>query len=578
MTSRQLYFRLLGYFKPYIGVAILTVFMMAVTGGVEAAMVRFLKEIVDGFADLAAGTQSLWWWPSILFVVALIRLVTGYGYEYLSNWLSAKITHDVRGEMFTHLMHLPTPVYDKASVGELLSRVTYDVNGITSAGLNVITVIVRDGIMAIGLLAILFYTDWQLAIFCALLIPGVGFSMQLVGARQRRLSLETQTSMGTLARILNESLGGQRVVKVFTAQSHEIERFGRTNQLLRRLTIKRAVTTAFNSGFNLFLVAIAIALIVYFAGVRAQAGSLTAGDFVSFMTAMLLLQQPIKKLTLINDQLQKGLAAAQTVFGLLDQPLEKDLGTRSIARAQGHLVLQNVGFAYQDDGEDVLKDIELEIQPGQTVAFVGRSGSGKSTLINLIARFYHGHRGQILLDGVSIHDYRMLDYRRQFALVSQDVTLFNETVAANIAYADPKPDIARVRAAAQAAFADQFIMNLPQGYDEILGEDGVRLSGGQRQRMAIARAIYRDAPILMLDEATSALDTESERMVQAALENLMKDRTTLVIAHRLSTIEHADRIVVMDHGRMVECGSHFELIQKNGLYAAMHSAQFVDVE
>ena len=571
---RALYFRILAYFKPYKGVAVFAVVLMAAAGGIEALMVKLLKDIVDGFADIAAGIQPLWWMPAILFAVAVARLFSGYGYEYASTWLSARVTHDVRGEMFDRLVRLPTSVYDKSSVGELLSRVTYDVNGIMDAGLNVITVLVRDGVMTLGLLAILIYTDWKLALFCALLIPGIGFSMRLVAKRQRRLSLMTQDTMGTLARILNESLGGHRVVKIFTGQTYEIDRFGKVNQMLRRLTLKRALTTALNSGVNLFLVAVTIALIVFFAGMRAQEGGLTAGDFVSFMGAMLLLQQPIKNLIRINDQLHRGLAAAQTVFALLDQPVERDAGTRAIQRAQGRITLNRVGFRYVEDAAPVLDAIDLDIQPGETVAFVGPSGSGKTTLLNLIARFYHGHDGEIRLDGVSIHDYRLADYRRQFALVSQDVTLFNDTVAANIAYADPNPDPERIRAAARAAYAADFIEKLPNGYDEMLGEDGIRLSGGQRQRLAIARALYRDAPILMLDEATSALDSESERMVQAALDNLMRDRTTLVIAHRLSTIEQADRIVVMHQGRIVEIGNHAELIQRDGLYAAMHAAQF----
>jgi subfamily B ATP-binding cassette protein MsbA len=347
---------------------------------------------------------------------------------------------------------------------------------------------------------------------------------------------------------------------------------------VRRLTLKRAATTAINSGFNLFVIAVTIALIVYFAGIRAQQGMLTAGAFVSFMGAMLLLQQPVKSLTRINEQLHRGLAAAQSVFALLDQPVEEDRGDLVIDRARGDIGLCQLGFAYREDTPPALREIDLDIQSGQTVAFVGQSGSGKTTLVNLIARFYGGYTGEIRLDGVPIERYRLEDYRRQFAMVGQEVTLFNDTVTANIAYADPAPDPARVHTAAEAAFASGFIEKLPARYDEVLGEAGVRLSGGQRQRLAIARAIYRDAPILILDEATSALDTESERMVQAALDNLMRDRTTLVIAHRLSTIEKADRIVVMHQGRIVESGTHAELLAKGGYYSAMHAVQFQQPE
>ena len=444
------------------------------------------------------------------------------------------------------------------------------------AGLQVITVVVKDGVLAISLLAILLYTDWQLAMFCALLLPGVAFSMKVVGRRQRRLSLQTQDSMGMLARILDESLGGHRVVKIFNGQGYEARRFSRTNQQVRRLTVKRAATTALNSGINLFMVAITIALIVYFAGVRTQAGALTAGDFVSFMGAMLLLQQPVKSLTKVNDSLHRGLAAAQTVFALIDQPIEPDHGQRPIERARGDIDIRALRFAYGAELAPALQDIDLHIRAGETVAFVGQSGSGKTTLVNLIARFYSGHDGDILLDGTPIADYRLHDYRQQLAMVGQDVVLFNDTVTANIAYADSNPDPARVRAAAEAAFAADFIAQLPKGYDEVLGEEGARLSGGQRQRLAIARALYRDAPVLILDEATSALDTESERMVQAALDNLMRDRSTLVIAHRLSTIEKADRIVVMHQGRIIESGTHDALMARKGAYAAMHAVQFVE--
>ena len=575
-SSGQLYLRLLRYFLPYRGIAVFTVILMAAAGGVDALMIKLLKELIDRFESLANGSMALWVMPAVLLAVGLTRMLTSYGYEYASSWLSSRITHDVRAEMYERLLRLPVSTYDRASVGELLSRVTYDVNQIMEAGLQVITVVVKDGVLAISLLAILLYTDWQLAMFCALLLPGVAFSMKVVGRRQRRLSLQTQDSMGMLARILDESLGGHRVVKIFNGQGYEARRFSRTNQQVRRLTVKRAATTALNSGINLFMVAITIALIVYFAGVRTQAGALTAGDFVSFMGAMLLLQQPVKSLTKINDSLHRGLAAAQTVFALIDQPIEPDHGQHPIERARGDIDIRALRFAYGTDLAPALQDIDLHIRAGETVAFVGQSGSGKTTLVNLIARFYSGHDGDILLDGTPIADYRLHDYRQQLAMVGQDVVLFNDTVTANIAYADSNPDPARVRAAAEAAFAADFIAQLPKGYDEVLGEEGARLSGGQRQRLAIARALYRDAPVLILDEATSALDTESERMVQAALDNLMRDRSTLVIAHRLSTIEKADRIVVMHQGRIVESGTHDALMARKGAYAAMHAVQFVE--
>ena len=574
MNSSQLYFRLLSYFKPYRSIVVLTLVLMAVSGGVEAVLIRLLKYLIDGFADMAAGTVELWLMPSVLFGVGMLRMIASYGYEYSGVWLSSRITHDVRREMFDRLLKMPSSTYDKSSVGELLSRVTYDVNGIMDAGLQVVGVLVRDGVLVLGLLVVLFWTDWRLALFCALLIPGVGLSMRLVAKRQRRLSMETQDSMGILARILNETLSSHKVVKMFSGWGYETGRFGTVNQRVRRLAVKRAGTTALNSGLNLFLVAVVIALIVYYAGVRAQEGAITAGAFVSFMGAMLMLQQPIKNLTRVNDQLSRGLAAAQSVFALIDQAVEADHGETRMARAQGALSIRNLSFRYLDDQPPALSNVSLEIQPGETVAFVGHSGSGKTTLFNLIARFYDNYEGEIVLDGHPVQTLLLSDYRKQIAWVSQDVTLFNDTVIANIAYAETAPDFHKVEQAAQMAYASGFIEALPKKYEEMLGEDGTRLSGGQRQRLAIARALYRDAPILMLDEATSALDTESERMVQAAVENLMSHRTTLVIAHRLSTIENADRIVVMQGGRVVEVGNHATLLAKGGLYAAMHAAQF----
>ena len=572
--TRVLYARLLRYFRPYGWIVAVSVLFMALAGGVEALMVRLLKDLIDSFDSLAAGTQPLWIIPTVILALGLARMITAYGYEYTSAWLSARVTHDIREELFERLLRLPVATYDHSSVGVLMSRVTYDVNQIMDAGLKVITVLVRDGVLALGLIAILLWTDWQLALFCALLIPGMALSMRLVARRQRRLAHETQDTMGNLTGILDESLGGHRVVKIFNGQRYEAGRFSRSNQKVRRLTLKRAATTAINSGFNLFIIAVTIALIVYFAGIRAQEGILTAGAFVSFMGAMLLLQQPVKSLTRINEQLHRGLAAAHSVFILLDMPVEHDTGQLPLERARGAIGIHGLGFSYLEDAPPALRDIDLEIQPGETVAFVGQSGSGKTTLVNLIARFYAGYTGEIQLDGVPVQQYRLEDYRRQFAMVGQEVTLFNDTVTANIAYADPEPDSARVRAAAEAAFASEFIGQLPAGYQEMLGEAGVRLSGGQRQRLAIARALYRDAPVLILDEATSALDTESERMVQAALDNLMRDRTTLVIAHRLSTIEKADRIVVMHQGRIVELGTHAELLARGGYYQAMHAVQF----
>lgn len=577
MTSRALYFRILSYFRPYAAIAVLALVFTAVAGGVDALMVRMLKDLVDGFTALQQGTQSLYYMPAIFFGLAIVRMITNYGSDYLGAWLTSRVLHHLRRDAFSRLIRMPVRFFDQSSTGVLLSRITFDANQMLEAGLNVLTTVIKDGCLAIGLLATMFWTDWKLSLFCIGVIPGVALSIQLVGKRQRRLARETQDTMGEMNRILDESLSGPRIVKIFGGQNYEFDRFEVANNRVRRLLIKRAASSSINSGVTLFLIAIAIAAIVYFAGMRAQAGDLTAGAFISFMGSMLLLQQPVKSLAKVNEQLHRGLAAAESVFAMMDQPVEEETGSVEVERVRGEIDFRNVMFGYGKDCEKkALDGINLRIEQGETVALVGPSGGGKSTLVSLLPRFYEPNAGQILIDGVPLLAYRLENLRRQIALVSQDVVLFNDTVAANIAYGAGEVDMARVRAAAQAAHAIGFIEQMPAGFDEVLGENGVRLSGGQRQRLAIARALYKDAPILILDEATSALDTESERLVQAALENLMQGRTTLVIAHRLSTIENADRIVVLQQGRVVEQGAHAELLATNGLYARMHAVQFAE--
>ncbi len=576
MSSRALYFRILGYINRYRGAAIVSVVAMAVAGGVDAAIMRLLKSIVDGFSSLHSGEQALWVMPAVVFSLGAVRLASSFTYDYLSAWLAARVMEDLRVEVFGRLVRMPTSFYDQSSTGVLLSRVTFDISQIMDAGLSVLTVVVRDSVLALSLLAVMLWTDWQLTLFCLLLLPGAAFSIRVVSKRQRRLSRETQNTMGEMTQILDESLGGHRIIKIFGGRDYEQQRFGTANRHVRHLHVKRSATSALNSGFSVFLISVVIAALIYFAGLRAQEGVLTAGSFISFMGSMMLLQQPIKNLSRINDQLHRGLAAAESVFGMIDQPVEEDTGSLEVARVRGEIDFRSVTFRYGADSPRLALDgVSLKIAPGETVALVGPSGGGKSTLVNLLPRFYEPTAGQILLDGVPLIAYRLDSLRSQIALVSRDVVLFNDTVAANIAYGSAI-DMEKVRAAARAAHALDFIEQMPEGFDALLGENGVRLSGGQRQRLAIARALYKDAPILILDEATSALDTESERLVQAALENLMQGRTTLVIAHRLSTIENADRIVVLQQGRIAETGSHAELLASAGIYARMHAVQFAE--
>ena len=587
--------------RRYGAIVVATLLAVGVASATDVLLIRQLQNVVDAMRDTAtaqvvptsgvmgmlqgwvdrflpaqAGQVDLWVIPATILGLAALRMVSSFSGDYGSVWLSSRVQADLREQMFATIMRLPSRFFDTTTTSLTQSRVAFDASQVSQAGLNVLNVMVRDSVATLGYLILLFSIDVKLALFCMASMPIVAIVVTLAGRRMRHLSKSSQQAVGELTSVLDESIAGQRVVKIFGGQEYEQARFVDVVKRNRQLAVKHAATSAMNSGFIMMLVGITLSSVIYFAMLRAQSGAITPGAFVAFMGALMAMQSPIKNLTKINEPLQRGLAAAESVFGLIDTPLEPDPGTVAPATVQGNLSLQNVNFRYNSDDPDAptaLSNITLDIRAGETVALVGGSGGGKTTLLGLLPRFYDVSSGQILLDGVDLRDYALLALRRQFALVSQDVILFNDTMAANIAYGDPAPDQARIEASARAAYAHDFIMQLPQGYATQAGQNGSRLSGGQRQRLAIARALYKDAPILLLDEATSALDTESERQVQAALEVLMRNRTTIVIAHRLSTIESADRIVVMQGGRLVESGSHAALLQQGGAYARLHASQ-----
>ena len=572
--NARYYKRLLSLAFVHWKIFLISIVGMILVASTDTMIAAYMKPLMDdGFVN--RDMETVRQLPLILVGIFVARVFAMFISMYCISWVGRMVILVLRRKMFERLLLLPTSYYDTATSGEIISKFTFDVEQVANAATKAVTIVVRDTFTVIGLLAWMFYLSASLTLVLLAVGPVIALLVSFVTKKFRKLSKRIQRSIGDVSRIVEESIKAQVVVKVFNGKNHELSQFEKINEQNRRQNMRMIATQALSTPTIRLIVGIGLAFIIYLVTKDDALSIVTPGTFASYMVAITFLFGPVKRLSDVNVELQRGIAAAESVFKLSDLEKETDEGTYTVERATGNITFDHVSFQYSEGKGAALSDINLDIKAGQTIAFVGRSGSGKTTLLSLLPRLYDANEGVISVDGINIRDYTLENLRDQIAFVGQEVVLFNDTVAHNIAYGSMLgTELDAIKQAARSAYADDFIQELSDGYDTVVGERGMMLSGGQRQRIAIARALLTDAPILILDEATSALDTESERFIQSSLEELMKNRTTLVIAHRLSTIEKADIIVVLDDGRIVESGTHQQLLDKEGHYAALHKMQF----
>ena len=541
---------------------------------VDTTFVYSIKPLIDQGLN-GNDSSVLKWMPFFVLGIVALRGCAAFLSNYCMAWVGNHVVMRLQQQVFSHLMAMPMSFFDRQNTGNLLSKVTYDAGQVSSAASSTLVSLVREGATVIGLLGLMFWHSWQLSVIFLVVGPLVGILISIISRRFRKISRHIQQAVGDITTSTEQMLKGHKEVLMFGGQEVEDKRFYQVSNRMRQQTMKMVAADAIGSPIVQMVASVALAVFLYVATIDSVKATLTAGTFTVMVTSMMMLLKPLKSLTDVNNQFQRGITACQSLFGLLDSTPEQDTGTRTLERARGEIEFRNVTFTYPTKETPALRNISFKVEAGKSVALVGRSGSGKSTIASLLTRFYDIEEGEILLDGVNIREYRLSELRKQYALVSQHVHLFNDSVANNIAYAaEEKYSRDEIQQAARIAHADDFVSKMPEGYDTVIGENGASLSGGQRQRIAIARALLRDSPVLLLDEATSALDTESERHIQAAIDELCKARTSLVIAHRLSTIEKADEILVIDEGHIVERGNHQTLMDMHGTYAQLRAIQF----